>query len=375
MSLNSTSYPEEEIYYGLALALIPGIGHIYAKTLLSYNGSFRQIFHSKGSQLLKTPGMGKELIRRILNFTDFDKVEEELKYIQDHQISPLFYNHPDFPQRLLYFNDSPFLIFRKGNAGLNSTRTLGIVGTRSPSQAGVRWVNDLISDLKDSGIAIISGFAYGIDITAHRASIREGLETVGVLAGGLENIYPALHRKYIDDICRHGSIITESFSHVLPDKQRFPMRNRIIAALSDGLIVVESGAKGGSIITAEFAFSYNKNLMAVPGKPCDLMSKGCNILIKTQKASMVEDSSDVLREMDWHLGNQSDKYAIQTEMFNSLSDKEQSLITFLIEKGEVSVDEIIKNLDIRNSELASMILSLTLDGLIVQLPGSRLAIG
>lgn len=117
--------------------------------------------------------MGKELIRRILNFTDFDKVEEELKYIQDHQISPLFYNHPDFPQRLLYFNDSPFLIFRKGNAGLNSTRTLGIVGTRSPSQAGIRWVNDLISDLKDSGIAIISGFAYGIDITAHRASIRK----------------------------------------------------------------------------------------------------------------------------------------------------------------------------------------------------------
>ncbi len=375
MPLQSTSYPEEEIYYGLALASIPGIGHIYAKTLLSYNGSFRQIFHSKGSKLLKTPGMGKELIRRILDFSDFDKVEAELKYMQEHHISPLFYNQPEFPQRLLHFNDSPFLIFSKGNAGLNATRTIGIVGTRTPSHAGVKWVNDLIADLKDSGIAIISGYAYGIDIAAHRASVREGLETIAVLAGGLDNIYPALHRKYVEEVCHQGSIITESFSSVLPDKQRFPMRNRIIAALSDGLIVVESGAKGGSIITAEFAFSYNKNLMAVPGKPGDLMSKGCNGLIKAQKAAMVEDSTDVLHEMGWDMGNKSDGRAVQAELFRDLSDKEQSLINYLLERGEVSVDEIIKKLEIRNSELASMILSLTLDGLIIQLPGSRLAMG
>ena len=295
--------------------------------------------------------------------------------MQEHHISPLFYNQPEFPQRLLHFNDSPFLIFSKGNAGLNATRTIGIVGTRTPSHAGVKWVNDLIADLKDSGIAIISGYAYGIDIAAHRASVREGLETIAVLAGGLDNIYPALHRKYVEEVCHQGSIITESFSSVLPDKQRFPMRNRIIAALSDGLIVVESGAKGGSIITAEFAFSYNKNLMAVPGKPGDLMSKGCNGLIKAQKAAMVEDSTDVLHEMGWDMGNKSDGRAVQAELFRDLSDKEQSLINYLLERGEVSVDEIIKKLEIRNSELASMILSLTLDGLIIQLPGSRLAMG
>ncbi|MCO5277799.1 MAG: DNA-processing protein DprA [Saprospiraceae bacterium] len=372
MASDSQTLQDEEIYYGLALGLIPGIGHIYAKTLLSYNGSFKQIFHSKPNELLKTPGMGKELVRRILRFSDFKRVESEIRYMEKESITPILYNQPEFPSRLLHFNDSPFLIFKKGNADLNHTRTLGIVGTRTPSAAGIKWTNDFIETLQDTNIQIVSGFAYGIDITAHKACFKHHVSTLGVLAGGLDNIYPALHQKYLNDMIQNGAFITEEFSFTLPDRKRFPMRNRIIAALSDGIIVVESAEKGGSIITAEIAFSYNRSILAVPGRPGDYLSKGCNALIKAQKAALIEDYTDIMKEMEWEINGVPARKSIQAELFRTLSDKEQMLIDYILQNNEVSVDDIIKNLHIKNSELAAMILSLTLDEIIVQLPGNRI---
>ncbi|HQU96848.1 MAG TPA: DNA-processing protein DprA, partial [Saprospiraceae bacterium] len=277
-----------------------------------------------------------------------------------------------FPSRLLHFNDSPFFIFKKGNTDLNHTRTLGIVGTRTPSAAGIKWTNDLIETLQDTNIQIVSGFAYGIDITAHKACFKHHVSTVGVLAGGLDNIYPALHQKYVNDMIQNGAFITEEFSFTLPDRKRFPMRNRIIAALSDGVIVVESAEKGGSIITAEIAFSYNRSILAVPGRPGDHLSKGCNALIKAQKAALIEDYTDIMKEMEWEINGVPARKSIQAELFRTLSDKEQMLIDYILQNNEVSVDDIIKNLHIKNSELAAMILSLTLDEIIVQLPGNRI---
>lgn len=373
MSLDSISLTEE-VFYGLALGLIPGIGHIHAKTLLSYSGSFSGIFKAKPSTLVRIPGMGPELVRRITGFTYWDLIDKEIRYMERQGIRPLFYNESDFPQRLLHFNDSPFLLFCKGNAGLNTAKTIGMVGTRAPSQAGIKWTNQLIGALKDSHITVVSGFAYGIDITAHKACIREGIPTIGVLAGGFRNIYPSLHLRYVDQMCENGGLITEAYSDILPEKQRFPMRNRIIAALSDGLIVVESAEKGGSIITAEYGFNYNKTVMAVPGKPADLLSRGCNALIKAQKAAMIEDYTDMLKEMNWDDDGRPRKKALQIELFRSLSDKEQALINFLIRNGETHIDTLIHQLNMRNSELASMILSLTLEGMITQLPGSRITL-
>ncbi|MCO6462396.1 MAG: DNA-processing protein DprA [Saprospiraceae bacterium] len=372
MNSDTHSTPDEEVFYGLALGLIPGIGHIYAKTLLSYSGSFKNIFYSKPNKLLKIPGMGKELVRRIIHFADFQKIEDELKFMEKNGVTAIFYNHPEFPRRLLHFNDSPFLLFKKGNADLNAARTIGIVGTRTPSQHGLRWTQDFIEQGIDSGMQIISGFAYGIDIAAHKACIKHHVSTVGVLAGGLNNIYPAIHGKYINELSANGVLLTEEFSFTLPDKKRFPMRNRIIAALSDGVIVVESAEKGGSMITAELAFNYNRTVMAVPGKPSDLISRGCNLLIKTQKAAMVENYWDVVKEMIWEVNGITDKKIAQAELFLTLSDKEQMLIDYIIRHGEVSVDDVIKELKIKNSELASMILSLTLEDIIIQLPGNRL---
>lgn len=374
MSLEHLTQREEEIYYGIALGLIPGVGHIYAKTLLSYNGSFKGIFKAKASALNKIPGIGKQLIEKILKFNEFHLVEAEMKYLEQHQITPLFYSDKNFPQRLLNFNDSPFLLFAKGNVSLNHEKTLGIVGTRSPSNYGVKWTQELIEALKDENINVVSGFAYGIDITAHKACMRSGLTTTGVIAGGYRYIYPAVHKRYMAEMCEIGGFITESYSDVLPDRQRFPMRNRIIAALSDGIIVVESADKGGSIITAEYAYSYNKTIMALPGKPNDIASKGCNALIKKNKAAMVENVVDVLEEMNWDDKSIQKNKPHQAQLFRTLSDKEQAMIDILITHREINIDELMHRLQIRNSEFAAMILSLTMDGLITQLPGNKISL-
>jgi len=374
MSLEHLTQREEEIYYGIALGLIPGLGHIYAKTLLSYNGSFKGIFNSKASSLSKIPGIGKQIIDKIIKFTDYQLVEAEMKYIDLHQISPLFYSDKKFPQRLLNFNDSPFLLFAKGNLELNPDKTIGIVGTRSPTNYGVRWTQEIVEQLRQENVSVISGFAYGIDIAAHRASIKNNMHTIGVIAGGYRYIYPAAHKKYMDEMCESGGFITESYSDVLPDRQRFPMRNRIIAALSDGLIVVESADKGGSIITAEYAYSYNKPIMALPGKPNDPASRGCNSMIKKNKAALVENITDVLEEMNWDDKSLKSKRPHQAQLFRTLSDKEQALIDILIAHREINIDELMHRLQIRNSEFAAMILSLTMDGLISQLPGNKISL-
>ena len=374
MSLEPLSQREEEVFYGLALGLIPGIGHIYAKTLLCYVGSFKDIFQSKSASLSKIPGIGSSIIEKIRHFNEFHLVENEIKYIEKHDVTPLFYSDKLFPKRLLNFNDSPFLLFSKGTVDLNPGRTLGIVGTRSPSNFGIKWTQDLIEHLKNENIAIISGFAYGIDITAHKACINMDIPTVGVLAGGYKYIYPAAHRQYMHEMCYRGGFITEAYADILPDRQRFPMRNRIIAALSDGLIVVESAEKGGSIITAEYAFSYNKSLMALPGKPNDKASRGCNMMIKKNKAVLVENFNDVLEEMNWDDKTLGHSRSVQTQLFRTLSEKEQSLINLLLPDREINVDQLIKKLDMRHSEFAAMLLALTMEGLISQLPGNRIVL-
>ena len=374
MSLEHLTQREEEIYYGIALGLIPGIGHIYAKTLLSYSGSFKEIFKAKSASLARIPGIGVHLINKITTFRDYELIEKEMKYIEKNGISTLFYSDKNFPQRLLNFNDSPFLLFTKGNLDLNSGRTLGIVGTRAPSNYGVKWTQELIEQLKNENLTIVSGFAYGIDIAAHRAAIKHNVPTIGVIAGGFQCIYPAAHKRFMDEMCEIGGFITEAYSDVLPNRERFPMRNRIIAAQSDGVLVVESAEKGGSMITAEYAFSYNKPIMALPGKPNDLASKGCNAMIKKNKAAMVENAIDVMEEMNWDDKSIKGKNIHQASLFRTLSDKEQSLIDLLIPNREINIDELMFKLQIRNSEFAAMILALTMDGLITQLPGNRIAL-
>ena len=370
--MNEKQINTREFYYGVALSLIPKIGNISAKTLLSYCGSFEDIFKAKPAKLKKIPGIGAQLIQNILDFDDFAAVDYELRYIDDKDVRVYFYTSDDYPHRFSPFPESPFILYCRGNADLNAARTLGIVGTRTPTEYGREWTREMISQLGSEGVSIISGFAYGIDITAHMAAIQAGLPTVAVLAGGLDKIYPASHHHYHSDILQNGAFISENPCRMIPDKKRFPMRNRLIAALSDGVLVVESARKGGSMITADIAFAYNKSLMAVPGWPGATFHQGCNHLIKTQKAALVENYQDILELMNWDI--RQENVVTQTELFRELSAQEAELLGILRQRKDMDIDELKRQMNIRSNELASLLLMLDLDGFLTQLPGNRIMI-
>lgn len=361
---------EQEKYYGIALNMIPRIGSISAKTLLSYCGSFENIFKAQRKALEKIPGIGDTVVDAIISFDDYDAVEKEIKYIEKNNIELQFYISPNFPARFLQFPDSPFILYKKGMANLNHIRTLGIVGTRKPTPYGIEWTRDLVESLQQDDISIISGYAYGIDIAAHKAAYKSGIPTICVLAGGLEMIYPSEHLKFVEDICETGAFISEHFSAMIPDKKRFPMRNRLIAGLSDGVVVVESASKGGSMITADIAFGYNKSVMAVPGSPNATYSRGCNALIKSSKAALVETREDILENMNWDV--KRSQMQQQTALFRDLTPKETEMIDMLRQRKDMGVDELRLKLQMKSNEFASLLITLDLDGYICQLPGNRI---
>lgn len=361
-----------EIYYGIALSLVQKIGNVSAKTLLSYCGSFESIFKANDKFLLKIPGISVSILEQIRNFDQFDVVDKEIKYIEKNNIQVYFHFAADYPSRFQPFYESPFILFKKGNASLNVDRTLGIVGTRKPTPQGLEWTRELVLAMKADQVSIISGFAFGIDIAAHKSAFRNQIPTIAVLAGGLEMVYPAEHRHYLDELCEEGALITEYYSGMIPDKKRFPMRNRLIAALSDGTLVVESAIKGGSMITADIAFGYNKTVMAVPGSPGMKYSEGCNHLIKSQKAELITSREDILLAMNWDLPTR--KQSHQASLFRELNTQEAALIALLRDRKDMGVDEIRLRLKMKSNEFASMLLTLDLDGFISQLPGNRIMV-
>lgn len=361
-----------ELYYGIALSLVPRIGNISAKTLLSYCGSFENVFKANDRALLKIPGVSPAIIEHIRNFDQFDVVDREIKYIEKHNIEVYFHFSADYPRRFQPFYESPFILFKKGPASLDANRTLGIVGTRTPTPQAVQWTQDLVESLRPDKVSVISGYAFGIDITAHKAAFRNQIPTVAVLAGGLEMIYPAGHRRYLDELTEHGALITEFYSRMPPDKQRFPMRNRLIAALADGTLVVESAIKGGSMITADIAFGYNKPVMAVPGSPGMKYSEGCNHLIRSQKAELVSSREHILETMNWDIAQVSIQQ--QATLFRELSEQEAALLELLRGRKDMGVDEIRLRLGMKSNEFASLLITLDLDGFISQLPGNRVMV-
>lgn len=370
--MNDKQKNTREFYFGVALSQVPKIGNISAKTLLSYCGSFEDVFRSKKSKLMKIPGIGEQLVQNITEFQDFSSVDFEIEYIEKNKIKVYFYTSPDYPLRFTPFPESPFILYCNGNADLNARRTLGIVGTRTPTEYGKEWLKEIIAQLCGEDISIISGYAFGIDITAHKAALQNGLPTVAILAGGLDRIYPAAHHSYIKDIIQNGAFITENPSRMVPEKMRFPMRNRLIAALSDGVLVVESAKKGGSMITADLAFGYNKTLMAVPGWPGSTFHQGCNHLIKIQKAALVENSKDIIELMNWDVEHQ--KTPAQTELFRDLNNQESELLKILRQRKDMDIDELKRTMKIGSNDLATMLLMLELDGFITQLPGNRIMV-
>lgn len=361
-----------DILYQVALTMVPNIGPVQAKLLLQHCEP-EEIFHAKKTFLEKIEGIGPARAASIRSFNEFSKAEEEIKFIQQYNIKTLFLTDDDYPKRLLNCYDSPTLLYYKGSADLNASKVVAIIGSRTHTDYARQVTEKMIHEFSAHPITIISGLAFGVDAIAHRSAIKNNLPTVGVLAHGLDQVYPPAHTALAKEMIKNGGgILTEFRSYTTPDKHNFPTRNRIVAGMSDATIVIETGVKGGSMITAELANGYNKDVFAVPGKITDMKSAGCNHLIKSNKAVLFSDTGELLELMGWvpvanrqsTVGSRS-----QRELFIELSKEEKIIVEILKAKETVHIDDINLESGLSSSAVAAAILSLELQNVMVSLPG------
>jgi DNA processing protein len=358
-----------ELLYQLALTLVPNIGDVQAKILVNRFGDASSIFKAKKSALDKIEGIGEVRARSIKEFNDFHLAEHELKFIEKYKIKTLFLTDENYPRRLLNCYDSPTLLFYKGTADLNASKILSIVGTRSNTDYGKQFTEKLIKDLSEQNIVIISGLAHGIDAIAHKAALKNELPTIGVVGHGLDKVYPAENTNLAKDMVKDGGgILSEFFSGTKPDKHNFPLRNRVVAGLSDATVVVETNIKGGSMITAKLADAYNRDVFAVPGRTNDKASSGCNHLIKYNKAILLTDAEELLDVLGW-TEKKKERVKQQKELFIELSAEEKQIVQLLQEKETVHIDEINLKSGLSSSAVAAAILNLELQNVVASLPG------
>ncbi|NOR86062.1 MAG: DNA-protecting protein DprA [Bacteroidales bacterium] len=358
---------DQELIYEIGVSLLPGIGSINSKTLVAYCGGAEGVFKQKKSHLEKIDGIGIKLAKLIANQQVLSQAEEELKFIKKENIQTLFFNDSDYPYRLKQAIDSPTMLYYKGVDVLNYDRVLAIVGTRNITERGKEITDDFVEKLKDAGVMIISGLAYGVDTRVHKACVKNKIPTVGVVAHGLHTIYPAINKTLSSQMQIQGGILSEFISGTKPDAFNFPQRNRIIAGMADATLVIESGKKGGSLITAGIANSYSRDVYAVPGRPADTYSRGCNFLIKTNRAGLVESAADLLYQLSWDVKEKPK--TIQPKLFLDLKPEEQKIIDILEKSDQTAIDQLMIECGLPSSKLAANLLSLEFAGVIKCMPG------
>ncbi|WP_242092340.1 DNA-processing protein DprA [Aestuariivivens sediminicola] len=357
-----------ELFYALTLQHVTNIGDIIAKRLISSCGSPEAVLKEKKQRLLKIPGVGHYTISDLYNTRHAEAAENELKFIKDNAIKVSYFEEESYPFRLKHCVDAPILLFEKGNISLKHNPVISIVGTRKITTSGVAFCEELIETLKPYDPIIVSGFAYGTDITAHKAAIKNELQTIGCLAHGLNQIYPKTHKKYVSDVEKHGGFLTDFWSTSIFDRNNFLKRNRIIAGLSEATIVIESAEKGGSLVTADIANSYNRDVFAIPGRPSDSQSVGCNNLIKHQRAHMLTTPLDVPYILNWKWDEQT-KQPIQKQLFVELNADEKIIYNYLINREKEQLDSIALECNMPVFKVSSVLLNMELKGVIRPLPG------
>jgi DNA processing protein len=357
----------KDLPYQIALTLVPNIGDVRAKALIETFGDAESIFKTSKKNLENIEGIGTIAANSIKHFADFKICEDEIKFIEKAKITPLFITDENYPQRLLNCYDSPTLLYYKGNANLNAVKIISIVGTRSNSDYGKNVCDKIIEDLAEQNVLIISGLAFGIDTIAHKASLKNKLKTVGVMAHGLDKVYPAQNKILAVEMLSQGGLLTDFMSGTNPDRQNFPRRNRIVAGICDALIVIESSAKGGSLITAELANSYNKDVFAIPGRVNDSRSEGCNYLIKNNKALLITSADDLLHIMNWKEAPKKIKQ--QRELFIELTPDEKIITDILKDRENIQIDELYFKSGLSSSAVAQALLMLEMQGVVASLPG------
>lgn len=358
-----------ELLYLIALNKIPKIGPITSRLLISYCGGAQAVFESKPSALMKIPHIGVKLAYHIKKSDPESLAHPEMAFAEKNNIQIISYLNPKYPQRLLNFEASPSLLYFKGSADLNASRMVAFVGTRNASEYGKMMCEKIVNELALYDPIIVSGLAYGIDTIAHKCALKAGLQTVGILGHGLDRMYPSQNKSLAKAMIEQGGLLTEFPSNTKPDREHFPMRNRIIAALSDVVVVIESAKKGGSIITAEIANQYNKDVFAVPGKITDTCSEGCNNLIKQHKAHLIQSAADISYITRWE-----DDEAKQGKLFVDLNQAEQDIYDFIKTQGSASVDQIFQATNKTLSECSSTLLALEFKSVVKSLPGKRYVI-
>ena len=359
---------DTELLHLLALLKVDGVGDIVAKKLLNHFTTAENIFKAKANQLESIDGIGRVLIKNLKDKTVFNLAEAELKFIKENNINCLFYQDEKYPDRLKHCIDGPILLFTSGTIDFNNRKVISIVGTREITSYGTEFCKKFIEDLAPLNPIIVSGFAYGVDIVAHKVAMDLGLQTIGVVAHGLNQVYPKVHKKYVAKMEQNGGFMTEFWSNSNPEKENFVKRNRIVAGISEATIVIESAEKGGSLITANLANDYNRDVFAVPGRTSDKFSQGCNNLIKTQKAHLLTSAADLIYILNWEL-KQDETKAIQKQLFVSLENDEQKIYDYLQKNGKQLLDVIALDCDFPVFRISSILLNMELKGVVRPLPG------
>lgn len=358
-----------KIKYLIALSQLKGVGFRRAHQILEQFGTARSFIEACLSFPEKIPSIIRDNCTRSAIDDALAYAEKQIDYCDKYKVEVLAYDDERYPYRLRRYADCPLILYARGHMDLNAMRTVGVVGTRKMTTYGKWMVEDLIRDLKGYDVLVVSGLAYGVDTEAHRNCVLHSVPTVGVMGTGIDMIYPASNRDLAKKMLNRGGVITEFGIDTKPDAFNFPARNRIIAGMSDALVVVESKDKGGAMITADLAFGYDKEVFAFPGKATDSYSRGTNMLIKSQKAQLIESASDLLNHMSWDEVNTQEVH--QPTLFDDLSDQEKSLLESFGKNQIFHIDQVLARLPYSNSETASILLQMELKGILKSLPGSR----
>ncbi len=357
--------------YKIALEMIPHIGSITAKKLIAYCGGVDEVFNQSKKSLIKIPGVGEIIAFQVYNQKVLERAEKEIEFLAKFGIEPLYYTDSNYPERLKQCDDSPILLYYKGGVSLSHQKVLSVVGTRNASDYGKWLCEEIIRGLAQKGLSVlvVSGLAHGIDTAAHRNAIKNGLPTAGVLAHGLDMIYPSANRGLAKEMLNNGALVTDFITGTQPERNNFLRRNRIIAGLADATLIVESGIKGGALVTAEIANSYNRDVLACPGRAGDRYSQGCNALIRSNKAALVENADDVAGALSWQVASSKAARPIQLSIFRELSVEEQKIVNILKDVASDSIDNIAFSSGLTMPATSALLLTMEFDGIVKSLPG------
>ncbi|MDR1880970.1 MAG: DNA-processing protein DprA [Tannerellaceae bacterium] len=364
----------DQLLYQIGLTMINGVGNIMGRQLLQAFGSAEAVFAEKRAALERIPGIGSVIAANIKDPDVLRRAEKELDFVEKHRIDCYFMTEAGYPKRLRECEDAPVMLYYKGNADLNAPRIISIVGTRNATDYGKSLTEKLIGELAAliPDLLVISGLAYGIDILAHRAALKHRLPTVAVLAHGLDRIYPFVHKGTAAEMLAAGGLLTDFPSQTTPDKVNFVKRNRIVAGLPDATIIIESAEKGGSLITADLAFSYGREVFAFPGRVTDTCSQGCNRIIRQNKAELITCAADLISSIGWDVERKTlfSPPPMPSLFAGKENDDHHRVITLLREKNELHINQLAVEMDMPVHRLSTLLFELEMNNAVKAMPGS-----